>query len=146
MGGKDNTFGNYIRTRRIELGLTQNEVAKGLGVAQNFVTYLEKGQRKPTNETIKKLARILSLPTDRLYLTAHPDLSEILEYDREGKTIREKLSPALEALQGDRDLCTRHGITDEEISQLATMKLRGEVKRKEDYVFLLMSVRQVLKG
>ena len=141
----DNRFGEAIRKRRIEMQMTQYEVAQKLDVSQNFVTYLEKGQRKPTNDMIRRIAGVLSLSMDTLYMDAHPDLPEFLRYDKVEKKLFKQLPPALEKLKSDRALRSRHGITDEEVQQLATMRLRGEIKNAEDYVFLLMSIRQVLR-
>ena len=144
MSKRTHLFGDYILKRRVEIGLKQSDIAKSLGVAQNFVSYLENGKRKPTNDMIKKLSKILALPTDQLYLKSHPDLMELISYDEIEGRIRQQISPLLEELKNDKSLRNQHAITDEEIDQLASLKLRGEVKRKMDYVFLLMSIRQVI--
>lgn len=53
-------FYNYIKSRRIRLGLTQTEVAKRLKVAISTVSIVETGQfsRYPSNKVLE-LARIL---------------------------------------------------------------------------------------
>jgi len=138
----DNLFGDTIRRRRVERQMTQKDVAQRLKVAQNFVTYLENGQRKPTDEMIKKLAKILSLPNDQLYFEAHPELEAMLGDD---KPMQVQLAPALAELKSDQVLRNQHDITNEEIEQLASIRFRGEIKRKEDYVFLLMSIRRAIE-
>ncbi|MBX7149292.1 helix-turn-helix domain-containing protein [bacterium] len=138
-------FGDFLRDQRLRADLTQMQLAQKLDVSQNFVTYLEKGQRKPTNEMIKKISKILSVSTDKLYFLANPDVSEIVDFDEEEGRVAQKMPPALEALMRDSDLRERNRITDEDIKQLASMRLRGDVKRKEDYLFLLLSIRQVLR-
>lgn len=138
-------FGKYIRNRRLELRLTQLEVAKKADVAQNFIAYLENGQRKPSTEMVRKLSEILQLPSDRLYFLAHEeDLQGVIAYDREGG-IRRKIPPVLTNLLNDRSLRARHRITEEEVEMLASIRGRGEIRTKEDYVFLLMSIRQVMR-
>lgn len=137
-------FSDYIKRRRIELGLTQQEVAKRAKVAQNFVTYLESDQRRPSTEMIKKLADILMLPSDKLYFLAHgAKLKGVIEFDQKG--LKAKISPVLAALKDDQELRERHQISDEEIDQLASIRGRGEIRSKDDYVFLLMNIRQVFK-
>lgn len=138
-------FGDYIRNQRLKASLTQSQLAKKLSVSQNFVTYLEKEERRPTNEMIKKLAKALSLSTDRLYFLANPDVTEMVEFDQEAGLVRNKIPPALEELKQDDELRRKNQITDEEITQLASLRLRGEVRCKEDYLFLLLSIRQVLR-
>ena len=140
---KEQTLGDYLRKRRLELDLTQAEVAKKVKVAQNFVAYLENDQRKPSHDLLKKLAEVLNLPSGRLYVLAHPEMQEMISV--EGERIQSKMSPALEDLRRDTDLRRQHAITDQEIDQLASIRARGEIRKKEDYVFLLMSIRQVFK-
>ncbi len=50
------TFSQIIEIRRQALGLSVAEVARRIGVSQPFVTYLIRGQRKPTPEHCQKLA------------------------------------------------------------------------------------------
>lgn len=138
-------FGDYLRAQRLKADMTQSQLAKKLEVSQNFVTYLEKGRRKPTNDMIRKLSRILSLSTDKLYFLANPDVTAMVEFDKEEGIVKRKRPPALEELMKDGELRRRNRITDEDISQLSSMKLRGEVRNKEDYLFLLLSIRQVLR-
>lgn len=138
-------FAEYLRCRRQELDLTQEQVAKKLQVSQNFVAYLEKGERKPTNQMIKKISQVLLLPTDKLYFLANPDVTNMVEFDEVKGVVKQKIPPALEELREDKELRSQNHITNEEIEQLASMRLRGEVRSKEDYLFLLLSIRQILR-
>lgn len=141
MSPQKENFGHYIRKRRLELGLTQHEIAKKIGVAQNFVTYLEAEQRKPSHEMIKKVAAALSLSSDTLYLIAHPEVAALVNKRREGG-LHSQIPFHLAALKNDRELRHKHEISDADIAQLASIRARGEVKSKEDYVFLLLSIRK----
>lgn len=42
------SFGEFIRTRRMELNLTQYEVAARAGTTQGYLCKVEKGLREPT--------------------------------------------------------------------------------------------------
>lgn len=139
------TFGSYIKKRRLELGLTQQEIAKKCGVAQNFIAYLENNHRQPSTEMIRKLGKILDLPSDKLYFLAHTELEGIIHYDYEKAELKNKTPPALMALKNDKKTRNRYHVTDDEIDQLASVRSRGEIRTKEDYIFLLMSIRQVFR-
>lgn len=134
-----NEFGAYLKKRRHELELTQGELAQKLGVAQNYITYLEKGSRNPSLETLKKLARALRSPLEQLHRLANPEV-ETLYLASEAT-----LPPLLLELSRNKKLREMHRIGDEEIEQLAGIRARGEVRKVEDYLLLLMTMRQVFR-
>jgi transcriptional regulator with XRE-family HTH domain len=47
-----------LKSRREAVGLSKNEVATRSGLAVSFVSYLESGKRKPTIETLTRLALV----------------------------------------------------------------------------------------
>jgi transcriptional regulator with XRE-family HTH domain len=51
---------NFIRRRRLELGLTQREVAQILDVTPDFISLLESGERRLDLDRIPRLADALS--------------------------------------------------------------------------------------
>ena len=52
-------FRHNLRQRRIELGLTQAELAAKLGVDQAYISDLERGQRNPSLSRLAPLADAL---------------------------------------------------------------------------------------
>lgn len=60
------TLGNRIRTRREELKLTQNELAKRTHLRQNYISRLENDKFEPTATVIILLAKTLKLPIEEL--------------------------------------------------------------------------------
>ena len=52
-------YGNYIRQRRLNLGLTQEEVAKQLGIHQVAYGRYELGLREPNFDLILKISEVL---------------------------------------------------------------------------------------
>jgi transcriptional regulator with XRE-family HTH domain len=58
-------FGKYIRDRREELKLTQEDIAAQLGVSQPLVSRWEQGKDSPVDR-IDHLARILEVPLIQL--------------------------------------------------------------------------------
>lgn len=53
--------GRNVRRARIELGLTQEELADRAGTSQFYVSSLEAGRRNPTVETVHALAAAMGL-------------------------------------------------------------------------------------
>ena len=65
-------IGSLIAQLRKERGLTQSEMAKMMGVKQNFLSSLENGNHVPYEETRKKAANVLGIPIEVLH-TPIPD-------------------------------------------------------------------------
>jgi XRE family transcriptional regulator, master regulator for biofilm formation len=56
-----------IKTLRTERGLTQAQVAQKAGVTKNYITMLERGERKnPSLDIVKNLAKALGVPVAKL--------------------------------------------------------------------------------
>jgi transcriptional regulator with XRE-family HTH domain len=139
-------FGDTIRKRRLELDKTQQEVAQRIGVAQNFIAYLENNTRKPSVDMVKKLSDELKLPSDKLYFLANrEELKGVVDFSNEEGKVNRKISPVLAALAKNRVLRDQYQITDAEIDQLSSIRGRGEISTEQDYVFLLMTIRQVFR-
>lgn len=63
MGENFNENLKYARERR---GLSQKEVAEGIGVAKSTYSLYESGNREPNVQTIKKIADFLNISADDL--------------------------------------------------------------------------------
>ena len=72
------SFGRVIEGRRRELGLTQETVAKKVGVRANYIGYLERGMRHPSQRVVEKLSTALKLDAQDLYLLANPRVRSLL--------------------------------------------------------------------
>jgi len=53
-----------IKLRRIQLGLTQQELSELSGVSQQLISQIENGKAQPSLRTITKLAEVLKLDID----------------------------------------------------------------------------------
>ena len=60
------TTGERIRERRQEIGLTQDDLAKILGVTPQHISAIENDKRLPSLDFLVKLARALKVTTDYL--------------------------------------------------------------------------------
>ncbi len=111
---KENGFGEAILRRRKALGLTQAQVAKKIGVQSNYIVYLEKGQRRPSDGILMKVAEVLGLPAAELHLMVHPNLREIYQIAGEAAIVPspEPLGGFAELLQ-DIAVLAEYGISEE---------------------------------
>lgn len=64
----------YLEFRRRQLGLTQRALGNLVGIRQNWISYTEIGRALPTPEERQRLARVLSVPADKLLEQVPDDL------------------------------------------------------------------------
>ena len=57
-------FGSWLKQRRKELGLTQEEVAEHIGCSPSALQKIENGERRPSGQVSHLLALYLRIPTD----------------------------------------------------------------------------------
>lgn len=74
----EKSFGRVIKDRRRELSLTQETVAKKVGVKANYIGYLERDMRHPSQKVVEKLSTALKLNAQDLYLLANPKVRLLL--------------------------------------------------------------------
>ena len=63
-------FGTAIRSKRSELGISQEELADRAGLHRTYVSDVERGARNPSLESIEKLALALELSISGLFARA----------------------------------------------------------------------------
>lgn len=64
--GEAPLFGRRLASLRKERGLSQQELAKGLGVKLSLVAYYERRAKNPTLEVANKIARFFDVPISTL--------------------------------------------------------------------------------
>ena len=69
---------NRIRNRRMELGITQTQLAKAAKLTPAAISQFESGSRKPSFDTMSKLAPALKVTTDYLLGRKRPGYEDIL--------------------------------------------------------------------
>lgn len=62
------TIGEILRNKRQTLGLLLRHVAAFVDIDQAILSKIERNERKPTKEMLKKLAEILKLDKDELLI------------------------------------------------------------------------------
>jgi len=58
---RNNTLGNNLRNARIKRGMSQDELAKAIGVTKAAVSRYESGTREPRGDQLKQIARVLNV-------------------------------------------------------------------------------------
>lgn len=58
--------GEVVRSRRLSLGLSQEELASLAGIDRTFVSRIERGVRQPTISTLLCIGRALQAPATEL--------------------------------------------------------------------------------
>ena len=63
----ENKVGNRIRERRLELGLSQEKLAKKMGTGQSEISHWESGHSEPKVFTALCLAKALETTVEELF-------------------------------------------------------------------------------
>lgn len=59
-------FGQRIKELRKERSITQEELAFRIGVDRSYMGFIERGERNPTLDKIRKIAKVLKVPLSEL--------------------------------------------------------------------------------
>jgi len=84
------TVGQIIRARRENLGLLLRQVASYVDIDQAILSKIERDERKPTKDNILKLAEILKLDKEDLFVQFMSDkiAYEIADEDCANKVLK----------------------------------------------------------
>lgn len=92
------TIGQRIRLRRQELGLTQDDLAKALGVTPQHISAIELDQRAPSLDSLVNLAKELGVTTDFLLTGKETIICETIPVIKADKQLPLKIKYALIAI------------------------------------------------
>lgn len=94
------SVGERIKNRRIELGISQTQLAKKASLTSASISQFESGSRKPSFDVISKLALALEINTDYLLgnnykkeilVTIEPEYAEMISIIKELSEENKKL-------------------------------------------------------
>jgi hypothetical protein len=105
-----------------------------------FVGHLETGHRRPSEKTIAKLAKVLGLDQRELFLLANPGTRAFFRTHSQHST-----GSAWDQFKRNRQLHRARKISLTEMSMLERAALLGEAESPEDFIFILNTVRRLLK-
>ncbi len=124
-----NALGARIRQARRGCGLTQEELARALGVEQSYISSLERGKKAGSHETLARIAQALSVSLDEL-----TGIGLAVDLNSNG------LPAGLGGLVRDQAIRQSMMITDEEIDALATLEPPHPISR-DAYLQILIALR-----
>jgi len=136
---KDRSFGQVIRERRRQLDLTQEDVARRIKTSTPYIGHLESGKRHPSDRVLSRLAEVLLLDKRELFLLANPQAARLLD-----TTDQQDSKSAWSEFRKDERLRRIHNITEQEMEALSRVALMGEVRSKQDFIYILNTIRQAL--
>lgn len=136
----EKSFGRVIEDRRHELKLTQEMVAKKVGVKANYIGYLERGMRHPSQKVVEKLSNALKLDPQELYLLANPRVRSLLG---KGKAAQSGGMSLWQQFLRDSALQQKHGLTNREQEALAQL---AQAERAESIPAILRVVKALRRG
>ena len=136
---KGRTFGQVIRGRRRQLGLSQQKVARRINTSTPYVGHLESGKRHPSDKTVARIANVLGFDGRELYFLANPKARELLD-----QRAQPNAASNWESFRNDAPLRQAHNVTPEEMEILSQVALLGEVQSPRSFIYILNTIRQAL--
>jgi transcriptional regulator with XRE-family HTH domain len=138
------TLGKVLKDRRAMLRLTQRELALKLGVKPSHIAYLEMDRRRPSLGLLSRIADVLDLPRDSLFVLAHPEASSLLPTPR-AAVPRQGPDQAWHEFAGNAALLARHQVKPRELEVLSQVNLLGKITAPRQFVFILNAIRQAVE-
>ncbi|MGB8953889.1 MAG: helix-turn-helix transcriptional regulator [Tumebacillaceae bacterium] len=119
-------FGEFLRMKRQERGLSGRKLAAKSGISQTYLSQMETGDKPPpSDQKIRRLAEVLEIPTNRLMELAGraPQQESNAVISNVVKSIRQTLE------QSYGEFAERLGINPEELRQLEECKNEDEARQ-----------------
>jgi transcriptional regulator with XRE-family HTH domain len=136
-----NELGEFLKSRREFLGLTQRALADKLGVKASHVAFMESGRRKPSLKLVARIADTLGLDRQEVLLLAHPEARELLTTTTPGP--RRKMSSSWQHFIKNRELLTRYHLTKRELKVLEHLSLLGPTLSAKELLAILILIRDL---
>jgi transcriptional regulator with XRE-family HTH domain len=139
------TLGPVIKSQRTLLGLTQRELAVKLAVKPSHVAYLEKDRRRPSLALVSRIADVLHLPKESLFLLSHPEASSLLDNPRRTASRPETADKVWLDFADNKAMLARHDVKPRELKVLSQVNLLGRVTAPRQFLFILNAIRQAVE-
>jgi transcriptional regulator with XRE-family HTH domain len=142
---KKRTLGQVIKRQREALRLTQRELALKFGVKPSHVAYLENDRRRPSLMLLSRIADVLGLEKEELFLLAHPEARSLIRNRREAPASRSDRDQVWREFAHDKALLARHQVKPRELKVLSQVNLLGRVTAPRHFLFILNAIRQAVE-
>jgi transcriptional regulator with XRE-family HTH domain len=131
-------FGAAIRAKRIELQLTQDQLAARMKISTPYVGHLESGKRHPSEKIIAKLAEALGLDNRELFILANPHAEALIS-----EPVRAEGS-CWEQFRQNEKLQRIHNISNAEMQVLSEVALMGDIRSPRELIYILTTIRHAV--
>ena len=140
------TLGEVLRKKRESLGLTQRELSRQLGVKSSHVTYLESDRRRPSLGLLSRIADVLSLDRETLFVLAHPEASCFVTSPAANRapSPTQNARKVWQDFAGNKALLAQHRVNSAELKVLSQINLLGKVTAPRNFLFILNAIRQAV--
>jgi transcriptional regulator with XRE-family HTH domain len=142
---KNKTLGPVLKKQREALGLTQRELARKLNVKPSHVAYLEKDRRRPSLMLLSRLADVMGLQKEPLFLLAHPEASSLVDSSRREPATHRDPDQVWRDFAGNKALLARHNVKPREMKVLSQVNLLGKITAPRNFLFILNAIRQAVE-
>jgi transcriptional regulator with XRE-family HTH domain len=136
-----NKLGEFLKTRREALGLTQRALAQKLGVEASHVAFIESGRRKPSLKLVARLADTLGLDRQELLVLAHPEAKALLTSNQTESP--KKVTASWQRFVKDHALLARYHVTKRELQVLEHLSLLGSALTAKEFLAILTLIRDI---
>jgi transcriptional regulator with XRE-family HTH domain len=140
---KKKTLGQILKRQREVLGYTQRGLAVKLGVKPSHVAYLESDRRRPSLGLLSRIADVLGLEKERVFVLAHPEARSLIS-DHRPPAPRQDPAQVWRDFARDKALLARHQVKRRELKVLSQVNLLGAVTASRNFLFILNAIRQAV--
>ncbi len=134
-------LGEFLKTRRQALGLTQRSLAQKLGVEASHVAFIESGRRKPSLKLVAQIADTLGVDRQETLVLAHPEAKELLT----SKTLQppRRVTASWQRFIKDHGLLARYQVTKRELHVLEHISFLGTAVSAKEFLAILTLIRDI---
>ena len=140
---KKKTLGQVLKNRRATLGLTQRDLATKVKVKPSHVAYLETDRRRPSLALLGRIADVMGLEKESLFLLAHPEARSLIN-GRE-KTSRSRPKRVWQDFAKNDSVLARYDIKRRELKVLSQVNLLGKISAPRQFLFILNAIRNAVE-
>lgn len=131
-------MGVFLKARRRALALTQQSLARKLGVRASHIALLENGRRRPSLGLIVRLATALGIDGRELLQLAYPEIRALVSPIPKRRT---KMSRSWQRLLRDPALLARYRMTGAELEVFEHLGMLGGKLTAKRLLAILLLVR-----
>ena len=133
-------LGEFLKTHREALGLTQRSLAQKLGIEASHVSFIESGRRKPSLQLVGRMADALGLDRQELLVLAHPEANALLTATNSAPP--KPTTASWQRFIKDHALLARYHVTTRELHVLEHLSLLATLSAKE-FLAILTLIRDI---